>query len=239
MRSVLPTAAGNAARACLTTSGTYEKIHNKVENRANCPKRVRKTISLTCPICGDSYERPLCEVKRSGGEPSRMFCSLKCSAHSRNRLEREGKIALHVPPWLQKSYATTYRKARYGAKRRGVEFFLSKEEFNTIVERSGNRCEVSGLAFSSNSEGIKYARRARMPSLDRIDSEGPYSFANCRIVAVVANFAMNSWGEGMLVHLSRNVQAKQMNVSPERYDELMQIAQRILQSEDAARKTLS
>jgi hypothetical protein len=47
-----------------------------------------------------------------------------------------------------------------------------------------------------------------MPSVDRIDSAGPYSSANCRLVLVGVNLAMNTWGAEFFIDLLKNFQIR-------------------------------
>jgi len=62
-------------------------------------------------------------------------------------------------------------------------------------ETCGGCCALSGMPFSLEVYGDGQAKRPFAPSLDRIDRHKPYQKNNVRLVAVVANFAMNAWGD--------------------------------------------
>ena len=95
-----------------------------------------------------------------------------------------------LPNWAQPMYL--------GAERRTAEdgraVFLTIREFADIVRRANGRCEVTGLPFSE----VCAPRDPFSPSIDRIDSERGYVAGNVRIVCLIANLAMNTWGEAPL-----------------------------------------
>jgi hypothetical protein len=63
-------------------------------------------------------------------------------------------------------------------------------------------CAISGLPFGLQVVGDGQAKRPFAPSLDRIDRHKPYRRDNVRLVAAIANFAMNAWGIEPLLHLA-------------------------------------
>lgn len=71
-----------------------------------------------------------------------------------------------------------------------------------LLERANGHCEVTGLRFSFDEHGCA-KRKPFIPSIDRKDSSGPYSFDNCRLVCLAVNFAMNQWGIDVLDMLCR------------------------------------
>lgn len=87
-----------------------------------------------------------------------------------------------------------YRGAKKQAARRNIPFTLTPEEFAGILS---DRCALTGIRFEIASAG-RGVRRPFAPSLDRIDSAGPYSAANVRLVCVAVNVALNVWGEAVL-----------------------------------------
>lgn len=100
--------------------------------------------------------------------------------------------AVAIRRHLGKMYAAAKRRAKVAA----IEFLLTPEQFWRIANRSGLRCELTGIPFSlSWADGTK--RRPFVPSLDRIDSAKPYTEANCRLVLCAVNYALNEWGEGV------------------------------------------
>jgi hypothetical protein len=113
------------------------------------------------------------------------------------------KLAPLSPDWLRPIYAGIYKQAKKHAggrhAKKGIAFTLTIEEFNTLVARCENRCELSQRAFEDTANLQAFQRHPHYPSLDRIDATGPYSFANCRIVTVSINMALGTWGEDVLM----------------------------------------
>jgi hypothetical protein len=59
---------------------------------------------------------------------------------------------------------------------------------------------LSQLPSSQNGR----ARRPFAPSLDRIDSNQPYSRRNCRLVLQAVNFALNAWGDDVFLAIAED-----------------------------------
>ena len=72
---------------------------------------------------------------------------------------------------------------------------FTEADMMTVWERCEGRCAVSGLEFSDVIVGTGRAKKPFAPSLDRIDRLNGYRPDNVRLVCVVANFAMNAWGQ--------------------------------------------
>jgi hypothetical protein len=83
-----------------------------------------------------------------------------------------------------------------------------------VWEACGGCCAVSGLPFGLVAFGDGQAQRPFAPSLDRIDRHKPYRRDNVRLVASIANFAMNAWGFEPLLLLAKALHEKHGNRSP-------------------------
>jgi hypothetical protein len=113
--------------------------------------------------------------------------------------ERTGKSLL-LAPWA----ATIWRIAKHRAVRDGIRFDLSERDMIKLVKRADDRCEVSGVPFTLD-RARPSSRRPYTASLDRIQSEGAYTFENCRLVCYLVNLAMNDWGTEPLIKISLGV----------------------------------
>lgn len=99
-------------------------------------------------------------------------------------------------------YSDIYKSTRKNAKKRGIEFCLSRDDMQTLVRRARDACEVTGIVFHRLEGAAKYERHPFAPSIDRIDSNKTYTMGNCRLVCVSVNFAINTWGEWVLHEIS-------------------------------------
>lgn len=72
---------------------------------------------------------------------------------------------------------------------------ITEQDLVILWKDCGGRCAVSGLPFSLDKVGTGKAQRPFAPSPDRIDRSKGYVPSNVRLVCVMANFAMNAWGD--------------------------------------------
>lgn len=83
---------------------------------------------------------------------------------------------------------------RTNARTKGVPCTLALDDLRSMLDRSDNRCAVSGVRFEySRAQGERF--RPWAPSVDRINPRDGYVPANCRIVCAYVNLAMNHFGE--------------------------------------------
>ena len=73
-----------------------------------------------------------------------------------------------------------------------------------IAQRSGGKCEVSGMPFYFGGE----KRHFLQPSIDRIDSARGYEIDNVRLVCLSVNYCMSQWGERVFHAIAAAVVAK-------------------------------
>lgn len=79
--------------------------------------------------------------------------------------------------------------ARNRAKQKGLEFNLTKE----WVKSRGSNCELSGLPFRPEYDGV-HDRNPFAPSVDRIDSSKGYTKENSRLIFSCLNMGLGQWG---------------------------------------------
>jgi hypothetical protein len=117
------------------------------------------------------------------------------------RIQRKFEI-----PIRQADYASIYWHARMNAAKRKIEFDLTQSEFERLVKRARGRCMLSGIEFEFKCSSGK--KRPFAPSLDRIDSSKGYAVENCRLICVIANYALNQWGDVPLIRFVEKMHEK-------------------------------
>ena len=91
-----------------------------------------------------------------------------------------------------------YRRTLSRASRLDISVELTAEDLFGMYDRQLGRCAMTDIELDLTNGRTKGHKRPWAPSLDRIDNKNGYTKANCRLVCVAANFAMNEWGESVL-----------------------------------------
>lgn len=95
-----------------------------------------------------------------------------------------------------------FRGAKKRADRSKLSYDLTNNDITYLWERSGGRCEVTGIEFEFEAMEAKHERRPFAPSVDRLDNSIGYTLRNVRLVCVIVNIAMNTWGEHALMRVA-------------------------------------
>ncbi|MES1934616.1 hypothetical protein T35B1_18528 [Salinisphaera shabanensis T35B1] len=142
------------------------------------------------------------------------------------RMEAEGKLvpsgknsgAVHSFSPIERSVFEVCRSVIQTVKQsngqsverkvKNKELRMSERELETLVhsllDRQGHCCALTGLPFHFSSEE---ADTQRLPSPDRIDSDGHYEAGNLQLVCRFVNFWKSATPEGEFQRLMRLVQA--------------------------------
>jgi hypothetical protein len=106
-----------------------------------------------------------------------------------------------LPPMLA---ADVWRRHMRGAKQRGIEFALTMDDAQALLDAGRSRCAVTELPFSMEKpEGLRI--RPWAPSIDRIDGRRGYVPGNVRMVCAFVNVAMNGFGERLFLTVLRSL----------------------------------
>lgn len=98
---------------------------------------------------------------------------------------------------------TIIQNTKARARRKGLLFDLD-EHIDEIKHRiEAGRCELSGLQFEMG-RGLHWAS----PSIDRIDTNGPYLYSNIRVILHGLNTALSNWGEDVLIKMVNALQVE-------------------------------
>jgi hypothetical protein len=92
-----------------------------------------------------------------------------------------------------KIIAQMYRDVYKNAKQRGIDFDLSRDEFNHLLDIANGKCCLTKISFDISPPNGK--KRPFAASLDRIDSDKGYSVDNCRFILSAMNNALGWYGD--------------------------------------------
>lgn len=110
---------------------------------------------------------------------------------------------------------TMYKKLTSNAKVRNIFVGITLEDVEGMLERSGFRCELTGIHFDMQKKS-NYRIRPWIPSIDRIDSSKGYTMQNCRVVCASVNSALGQYGEEVLLKIAKMMIEKRNQTLRER-----------------------
>jgi len=141
------------------------------------PSPLKKTKKVECPYCGKINEKPAYMVERGA-----KFCNSSCYHNwTRGKPSSNG----FKPKPFQK--LTSQIKQR--AKKKGLEFDLTKVYLKGLFEDQGERCVYTGfeLEIITNKTRNKI-NPFNQASLDRINSSKGYVKGNVQFISKPMNF---------------------------------------------------
>lgn len=122
-------------------------------------------------------------------------------------------------------------RAKHSAYKRRIPFEIRPGDVYHLMKVVDFRCSLSGILLSKRiaSDGRRDPWAA---SIDRIESRHGYTPDNIRIVCMVANFAMNEWGQDTLIRLARGMIRKADMSVPEPEKSEQKVAHRTATNND-------
>ena len=100
-----------------------------------------------------------------------------------------------------------YTKARLHAKRRGIDFKVSREELYDIFLKQNRKCALTGLPlmFAKTDNDQRHGKTTA--SLDRIDSQKPYILENVQWVHKDVNKMKQNFSQPYFVNICKLIAA--------------------------------
>lgn len=96
--------------------------------------------------------------------------------------------------------------------------WMSARDVKQIALRSCGYCELTGVPFSLENP-TKSKTPPFKPSLDRIRSDMPYSYDNCRMITVAANLSLRDWGDDVFRAMCVGFATKELRKSAPKSEE--------------------
>lgn len=143
-----------------------------------------------CRVCQKQYESEWRVANRERLRESRARRADKAQVYSRQY--RAGHRAAYL-----------IAECRRRCARKGYAFDLDLHVAEIQERMDRGVCEVTGYPLDSTPTTRKSEWRPNAPSIDRIDPSQGYVLANVRVVCLVVNLAMSSWGEQAVIPILR------------------------------------
>lgn len=100
---------------------------------------------------------------------------------------------------------TVILRARKGAESRGIEFNITAEYANSILESQNNKCALTGLDLIIPNRVDDFKKGIGTASIDRIDSSKGYIEGNIQWVHKDINFMKNDYNQNYFIEMCRKV----------------------------------
>lgn len=140
-----------------------------------------------CKFCGETtpnlfykHERSICKKCRS---------IINKETYKEKTLVEKTTYKETQKSW-QKSNLIRYRflSARFRAKRKGLEFSITEEDIEELLQHQNNKCYYLNIPFDNNND--RYSL-----SIDRINSSKGYIKGNIRLITSMVNYMKAEYSE--------------------------------------------
>ena len=166
----------------------------------------RKSITLSCDYCGNSYEKPESEYKRNLKLNRKNYCSRSCVAKDNNSkkvIKNRYDVSQHCNN--KGDEFTPYRYTIRNIKRRSKEFDLSLEDLKEIWLDQKGVCPYSGISLELPTYTKPLTNELNKASLDRIDSSKGYIKENVQFVAYNINLMKSTLSHEDTINLCKQI----------------------------------
>lgn len=148
----------------------------------------RKLTEVTCDYCGNLCSKPTSEYLRSLKLGRKMFCSRSCSGANCNKYRDRKTGNYFIPKNIPKDDLSPFRYLLRSAKRRFKGCDLTLEQLKTLWNNQKGICPYTGFQLQLRSYKKNANQGMIQASLDRIDSNLPYTISNIEFVCVSINY---------------------------------------------------
>jgi hypothetical protein len=158
-----------------------------------------KTVECVCDICGTKFEKPKNEYnRRIKLGKTKLYCSLKCSGSRKENVEMLSKSApqyyfkggenkLINPDDITKSGLKEF--ARRVRRRNKFAGELDVNDLFEIWKKQNGKCSITKVdLILPNNPKYKTVNNNYKASIDRKDSNKPYTIDNIQFLSATMNF---------------------------------------------------
>lgn len=172
------------------------------------------SLTLTCSVCGATFERYAGEVKRSTRLGRPIYCSRSCSGKANlkniplDRRDPELHLRNGKPLDEYSMFRTAYRLARRRAEQMEWEFTITLADLKDVWDRQRGLCIYTGVEMRMPEKSLNsgYLEESMWNgSIDRIDSAKGYVPENIQFVCVMANYAKRHHSHEQMIEFCRAI----------------------------------
>jgi hypothetical protein len=170
-----------------------------------------KTITLRCANCDKEFEKPTNEYRRQIKKGNtRFFCNSSCACFKRNEENPPKGDVSHFGGKTKRDEYTPFRwfvlRAQYRDRKKSYGCDLTVEYLKELWDHQAQTCPLTGWTMILPQDTNGWTRDdPANASIDRIDNSKGYVQGNVRFVALMANYARNTFTDSQLFSFCRSV----------------------------------
>jgi hypothetical protein len=157
---------------------TTKKGSSIIIDIKDLPPRSGTKVLVKCEDCGKERKKEYCSLFQNKGSYFRKTGETLCSKCANRRMSG-------VNSGQYKHGSIRYPEYRYNAKKRGIDFKITVEQFKEITSKPCHYCN----GFSTNRNP-----KSRGNGIDRKNSDVGYEINNCVPCCATCNFIKNNMG---------------------------------------------
>jgi hypothetical protein len=183
----------------------YRSLYNKSKSgkhfcsdKCYRQERAARRYKLNCPVCGVEFTRRECDFfdSNTGKKHKNLYCSRKCKTDDQTGGDEYSTFQIFVTG------------ARTRMFQNGTRHLLdfNKKDLKELWDAQGGKCAISGIPMTldiiEEDTKVREMKRTKTPykaSLDRIDSNKPYTKDNIQFVCMAVNFMKNEFDNDEII----------------------------------------
>ena len=168
-------------------------------------------VKVNCKFCNKEIDRPISEFNRSSKLGRPFYCNHRCNRldhpmseeHKRKNSERIKQFSGNGG---KRDELSPFREVLRKCSRRNKEVTLTLNEIKEVWEKQLGKCPYTGWTLSlPPSTGKRGKATPRTASLERIDSIKGYVKDNIEFVALIANYAKNTFTKDEVLDFCKTI----------------------------------
>jgi|694.fasta_scaffold08789_13 hypothetical protein len=172
-----------------------------------------KTISLMCHTCGKTISKPKNEINRQlKNGRTEFYCNLSCSGKNKNNIEHlknfkdNFKNIRYIKQTDEYSNFRWYMKViRKSSKRKNQKHNVNCQYLKDLWEKQNGICPFTHKKLDLRTHSKDSLKNPYSASIDRIDNTKGYIEGNIRFVALIYNYARNTFSDDEVMDFCKNV----------------------------------
>lgn len=172
-----------------------------------------KTINITCASCGNISFKPKNEINRQIKRGrTKFYCNRACAGKEKNNIQRLKqfkdnfkKVKYIRQPDELSSFRWYMKIVRKSSKKRNHSYDIDSKYLQALWIQQDGKCPITKQKLELRTHSYKNKSHPYSASLDRIDNDKGYTKGNVRFVALIFNYARNTFEDQDVIDFCHKV----------------------------------